>query len=294
MLEPLELAQAQQQVWEPDWCKGSARELDLAALLKWLRDQARAHPLNDITSADVEVGLSSIKLGTGLGGDGVAPLMLRSLPREGKRDLAPLLNACEWQGGWPRQLLLVVMAVLPKEAGGSRTIGLLTMLVRLWCRCRKPHGRKWTEAVAGYFDDAVPGSSAGAAAYERAVLDETAAALQVNVIEALWDLSKFYDSVDMGRLVVTALSWGYPPQILVMLITTYAAPRAMRIVVCLSAGVSPSASVITGCGEGCNMARAMVRGMLQVLNEANPAVQLRQYIDDMPQKGWKGPQVRSC
>ena len=65
---------------------------------------------------------------------------LLSLPEAGRQKLADFINECELQCAWPWQLLAITIALLPKEAGGTRPIGLIPFICRLLLRCRRPCG----------------------------------------------------------------------------------------------------------------------------------------------------------
>ena len=59
-----------------------------------------------------------------------------------------------------------------QEVKGERPISLLTMLYRIWSRTRKSFATEWCDAKAGFWDDAVRGSSPLQAALRRLVADE--------------------------------------------------------------------------------------------------------------------------
>ncbi len=105
-----------------------------------------APPVQDqqpITEEVLDGALATLKGHTGRGADGIAPRMLKCLPREGKQAMVALLHQCERQVMWPWQMLFALVPLIPKPTGGERPIGLLAMLVRLWHRCRRGIGRAW-------------------------------------------------------------------------------------------------------------------------------------------------------
>ena len=56
--------------------------------------------------------------------------------------VADLLNKCESMGIWGQQLMTILVR-LPKDDGGSRLIGLLDTLTRVWGRARRPVATEW-------------------------------------------------------------------------------------------------------------------------------------------------------
>ena len=57
--------------------------------------------------------------------------------------LARLFTRCEDLLSWPSERIVNVMVRIPKEEGGSRLICLVSTLVRVWARARRPLSRDW-------------------------------------------------------------------------------------------------------------------------------------------------------
>ncbi len=81
--------------------------------------------------------------------DTFGPADYRRLPRAGRQRVVDCMNEIESEACWPWQVLLVLMALLPKPDGGMRTIALLAGLVRMWAKVRKAEVGIWVETAAG-------------------------------------------------------------------------------------------------------------------------------------------------
>ena len=126
------------------------------------------------------------------------------LPPEGREELRQLLVECERRGCWPRQLLGVIGATLPKSAGGERIIGMLPLPPKVWSRARSSVTSSWTDGLGAFWDSAIRGSSALRAALLRAVMDETGMELGVAASTLYMDVDNFYDLVSLVKLMAIA------------------------------------------------------------------------------------------
>ena len=109
---------------------------------------------------------------TAQGADWWASADLKHLPREAYADLAKLCMACEESCTWPTQLLITIMAMLPKDSGGHRCVGLFPMLIRVYAKVRKHVVTSFDKGKQLHFDKAVAGSSALRAALARRFMEE--------------------------------------------------------------------------------------------------------------------------
>ena len=132
------------------------------------------------------------------------------------------------QGAVPAQALLVDVGLIPKPAGDERPIGLTAMLYRLALRLRKAVVSEWDDKRAGYWDDAVKGSSPLRAAILRSLRVEVSTLLGLEAVGILWDVSAFFDSMSIAILIPLALEQGFNPWLLGMAIRTHMGPRAFK------------------------------------------------------------------
>ena len=98
---------------------------------------------------------------------------------------------------WPTQLQLNVVQLIHKSVEADRPIARTQGLYRLWSRVRRCEVGAWARERAGHWDRAVQGSAPLRAALLRQARLEIATSQQFNWVELLWDLTKFYDFVDL-------------------------------------------------------------------------------------------------
>ena len=93
------------------------------------------------------------------------------------------------------------------------------MLYRLIMRLKKVLLSEWDEKFAGFWDDAVKGSSPLRAAILRSLRVEVAKILGYEAVGLLWDISAFFDEVDIALLIPLALDRGFCPWLLGLAVT---------------------------------------------------------------------------
>ena len=101
----------------------------------------------------------------------------------------------EQLGLWPSQISAILIALIPKSSGGTRPIGLLAALVRLWERVRKPIVAEWRKTVERSYNWAAKGKSPQAAVWRLALRTEAAMARGEESAAALIDLAKAFEYV---------------------------------------------------------------------------------------------------
>ena len=99
----------------------------------------------------------------------------------------------------------------------------------------------------------------------------------------MWDLIKFFDTIAIPALIADALLQQYSPTTLHMTLLTYLAPRVIAYGDGVSKVIFPTNSVLAGCGEATNMARASLHRILDFMHVQHPRNQWGQFVDDMRQ-----------
>ena len=130
-----------------------------------------------------------------------APREAEALPPEAIEELVTLLRASERKCTFPLQVLCNIIALISKPKGGDRPIGLACFLYCVWSIIRAPPTVQWDERKAGFWDDAVRGSSALQATLLRRAKAEAAILGGKHCGELCWDMEKFYDSVPLVDLI---------------------------------------------------------------------------------------------
>ena len=121
-----------------------------------------------------------------------------------------------------------LVALLGKKGGGERPIALLPMLYRVWMRLRKSLVTGWVDKRHGFWDTAIKGSSPLHATYRHLCMGETSAIQGMSVASCLWDMAKFYDSIDWRVLATQAPKHGYPIRVLAIGMIVHTSPRMLK------------------------------------------------------------------
>ena len=88
---------------------------------------------------------------TGLGWDRFHPKAIRRVSDDLVDLLILVLTRCEGIGDWPRAVAMVLIALLPKDDGDFRAIGLMPVLPRLWMRLRRNEATKWDKENSRWY-----------------------------------------------------------------------------------------------------------------------------------------------
>ncbi|CAK0890369.1 unnamed protein product, partial [Prorocentrum cordatum] len=97
---------------------------------------------------------------TGLGESNVHPGLWAQGPAVGLAGLASTLNCIERGSDWPVAQQCVIFWLQPKPKGGTRNLGLLPELARVWGKIRRPEIQKWQNKNPRAYEWAANGRSA--------------------------------------------------------------------------------------------------------------------------------------
>ena len=244
-------------IFAPRWGHGEY-EQDVVDAMAWLKRKAEQQdpsPVNASTLLGIARGMNSA---TGRGTDSLGPLDVRNLPPKGLEQLATLFNEIERNLAWPWQLLLVAQSLLPKPKGGDRGIGLLPWTCRLWSAAKDPLVKGWADSRAGFWDQAVAGSSALQCALVRCFMDETAGAVGAAFGSLFHDVQEFYDWVNVPLAIIKAVQLGYPSRVACLVFSSYLSTRLLTQESTVSAPIWPTRSLVAGCKSANNLARGFL------------------------------------
>ena len=121
---------------------------------------------------------------------------------------------------------------------------------------------RWEASESGFWDDAVRKSSALRAALTRALLDETACDLGFDCSTLFVDMDKFYDHVDLTRLIGKARELGYPLVCLALGMLVHTAERVVKVVGAFGDPLLPDGGVVAGCTQANGYARVVLHEVL--------------------------------
>ena len=222
---PVDMMAFRFKTWVAKWQKAQDSTQDTVTAIQDVRAYAKANQdLPKIELKDLDEALATMNEATGLGADRFGPRFIKSLPKDGRQMFVDLLNECEEQVAWPWQVYITLVCLLAKEVKGERSISLLTMLYRIWSRTRKHFAAEWCDAKAGFWDDAVRGSSLLQAALRRLVADElTQHTDNQEACTVLFDGK--YDSISLSLVARAGLKLAYLLSYWSLALLTYAGVR---------------------------------------------------------------------
>ena len=125
-------------------------------------------------------------MGKALGADGWRAYEFAMLPHECLKDVVWIINQFIHNGGFPEDLGLNLMAMLPKPQGGSRCVAKTPMWYRLWAGARRQAIKTWECGIVASWDSSAPGRSAIDAGLRRALFSEAASWLGQAHTVVLW------------------------------------------------------------------------------------------------------------
>ena len=185
--------------------------------------------LPPITLDMLKAALLSFPPSTGLAWDALHPRALLRLPDVMLLSLISILTACEKDGIWPASVAWVTIALLRKDDGGFRPIGLIPLLPRIWMRTRRSLVAEWEKCNMRSYLYAGPGRGADSAAWKQAARAEAAKTIGGHHGMVLLDLMKAFENICHHVLVREAIALGYPLAILRLALATYRLWRSIRI-----------------------------------------------------------------
>ncbi len=204
--------------------------------------------LPSITDESILRGALKFRSDTAVGVDGVRPRHLARLSKAARWALAHLLRIFEGNRRWASILREVVEVALAKKAGGARLVGLGPSLYRLWARIRFDDVRDIIEQrIERHYLPAAPGQGSVRAVFDMALTTETARAQGKSAATTNYDLSKYYEHIDISEFAVGARRFGLPLTITSLLAHLYVGPRRIRVGEVVSRTTFPRRSILAGC-----------------------------------------------
>ena len=148
---------------------------------------------------------------------------------------------------WPVQTLMQLVALLDKTADTHWLIVLLVFRYWLWARIRSRYVAQWEKDLESFWDTAIAGTSVLAACIHRSLAVETATSDGNGFAVALWDLEKFFDTIDIVQLIPKAEALEYLVSDLRVGLMVHTAPRILRHGSFVSRITEVTRSILAGC-----------------------------------------------
>ncbi len=286
---PLEIVQHHAGAWGGAWKVADAEAVHEAmasaaeARRIALCDPRHGKCVRRVDGQMVKEVANSVRRGTAIGLDAQGFKEVADATEEAREELAAIVRESVECLAWPVQVLTVLMALLGKKAGGSRAIAIMATFARLLLALTKGEVREWDEAVGDGNDTALNG---------RRPLDETAgrhlrlelASLQGrHAITLLWDMEKFFDSLDARILVNSVVDADFSADQHAMWLMMHRAPRVLRVQGCHAEPVERTGrSVLPGCTLSTSFARAYLKPLREACGSST-ACTVTQHVDDLTQ-----------
>ena len=273
------------QGWALEWSAGEPLpECD------WPQDLGPLPPMLELDA--FKRAMSTFPAHLGLGWDGIHPRALLRLDDVVLLALLRILFLCECSGQWPCFTSMVIIALLPKPAGGLRPIGLFPWLPKVWAKARRNLALEWENRVTRPYLYAGPGRGADHAAWKQAAHAEHASCIRSAAYGmTLIDLVKAFDRVPWHVVVREARRLGYSLWILRLSIAAYRADRVLRVCGVFSQPITPQRSLTAGSAFATTEMRLVLINIVDAAMQAAPIVRPTLYVDDLSVEASGGQRV---
>ena len=209
--------------------------------------------------------------------------ILAVLPHIILQSFAAVLNAAASALMWPCQLLLNLMALIPKQTGGRRPVAKTPMLYRLFCIVRQPLVKEWAIANSFEWDFATAGKSALYSAAMRCWTNEMAILSGRHTSSLLWDIKQFFDNISPEMVLAEGIRMGYPLLDLIMGLQMHMAPRLLIVSGVASSLVLPLLSILAGCLHSVNFAKILMHTPISRAVKDGNGARTTTFVDDVAQ-----------
>ena len=183
---------------------------------------------------------------------------LKQFPREIILHFSRVLTSVQRATAWPIQNLLCLGSLIAKALGGQRPISKTPLLYRLWCVVRAPTLQSWKDANCPPWDTASKGHCAEVSACSRLWLMEAAHVAGLHAAGNMWDMEKFFDTVNLDDVRRLGVQRHYPRTELQLALAMHRAPRILQMLGVAANVIVPTRSIIQGCTHSDSFARLIM------------------------------------
>jgi hypothetical protein len=270
-----------QQYWNPS---GGNTARDIPAWLRDLQKEVRGEEEETYTQDQVMAAIKRADPRAAKGADNWRPKEWDQLPPEGCQMITDIVNQSIHELDLLKQAKLQIVVLLGKDGDPQgRPITLTAGIYRLIGMVQKPGLGSWEDehCRTAWWDSAVKKSSALRAAVLRETMNEIALAKSETVVEILFDMAKFYDTLSPEKVAKAARKLGFPPRSLVMGMIAHTSPRRIKAGGCFSDEIHPEVSIIAGCTRSVAWSRCILFETLQKLHDDYRPMVCQTWVDDM-------------
>ena len=185
---------------------------------------------------------------------------------------------------WSSQLRFAWMVLLPKNLGGFCTIAILPSLARILMKLVCFECRRWDCEAACEGDTAAPGKKPVAEIAGRFAKIETARVLGKHAATTFWDMSHFFDGVNLQLLAEDVRQQSFPSVAAVMALLMHTGPRRLRIGDAYRPQVrTVGRGMLAGCSSSTSLSRLYLLSPLRSAALVDADVELGVHVDDVCQ-----------
>ncbi len=258
------------------------RELWRPSHKPFVYDWGPADELPLLTAEELRRAAKSFRERTAQTFDGFHPRHLGDLSDGALDALAHILQAMEVCGRWPRQLRLVVTAMLPKPKGGYRPIGILPAPYRLWAKARRAWADRWEAEHARPYLSSAKGNGPLDTLWRMGVRQEAGTAQGDQAAVIADDLAAFFETVDRERLMIEAEALGYPRALLRGALAAYSSARMLTMQGRVAREIHPTVGVVAGCSLAMSLTKLFyLRALDNFAAQLPPTIALDVHVDDI-------------
>ena len=269
--------QREQSLWKQVWTK-----LEGQASAPWKDWKPQPEDaLEPISPASIRVAAKTFKVHTALGVDQLHPRALLWLSDETLQGLAETLNVIEQSGSWPQAASTSLIHLIPKTVAGTRPIGLLPTVVRIYERIRRPVVARWRESNAKQYNWMTGGRSAVRAVWAQTVQDEAAVAQGKVSVSALLDLEKAFECVRLDRIWGLARKRNFPMIILKAVMEAYCFARRLVYQGAVGEEIRTLSAILAGGGFATDLLSLLLEEQIDEMLVLFPTIMVYMVVDDV-------------
>ena len=270
------LLKDQTEMWAGEWDSKNAGRVAVGfTVVRALRQRAQLSPgaiddakgrINVANLNRVMGGIRNTKFG---GIDGVRKEDYRDATSEAKKHLCAIMKKALDRVAWPHQVLLLLLNIRGKPAGGSRVTATAALFYRTLMAMTADPVRRWDTEAARDGDTAVRGKDAETAVAERQLVQSMAVRKGMTVVCQLWDASKYFDHITSKDVLLAVTSDGMPVVQVSMGFMVHRAPRVIA-----SNDITGGVIEEVGCSviQGCTLSTSIARSVMNRVDDDLPDI----------------------
>eukprot|EP00973_Karenia_brevis_P055240 7681296-Karenia_brevis.AAC.1 len=182
-----------------------------------------------------------------------------------------MLDIIEGLGDFPRVTRDMLIALLPKDDGGLRPIGLYRALYRLWAKSRVRHWRQWErDEDPQQFFGAGEGRSCTDIVWRMGVRAEGVDLANEEALTAMYDLAKCYEHLCHARLWTEGCATKFPLTLLRITLRSYRWGRRITLGKLLAAPAYALRGIVAGCTSATSELKAFMMRKLSAVAVQHP------------------------